>query len=328
MTIFQLGQTYTPSGAAEITRDFLDDIELEARAAGYTDPPVAPGGDWDILGRALGAMAFLIYGNIRVAEDATSVLTATGDDLDDARESEGLPVVPAAPSRGSIDVQPSAIVVVPAGLQGTLPNGKRFQVLDSVTVAPEGNVVVPIITIDTGEDTRLAAGTEGLRLISPPVGLGARATVSTDDPLTGGTDGENNEQKRRRILNRRQNLPAGGNWAAVVEVGLSTSSAVQGVFVYPALGGPGSRKVVVTRDYDDLIDSYTREPSADLVRKVRGAIFDALPSETETVVQAVADETTDVTLQLTIPDSVGSGGSGLGWVDDAPWPPLNGQNSV
>ncbi|MEM6792293.1 MAG: hypothetical protein AAF715_32565, partial [Myxococcota bacterium] len=47
-----------------------------------------------------------------------------------------------------------------------------------------------------------------------------------------------------------------------------------------------------------------------------------------TVVQAVADETTDVTLQLTIPDSVGSGGSGLGWVDDAPWPPLNGQNSV
>ena len=328
MTILKAGQTYTPRNSAEIAQDFRDDILLEARAAGYDDPPIEPGTDWWILSRGLGAMAFLVHGNVRVSEDNSDVFSASGEPLDNIREAEGLRIVPPAPSRGSIDCDVVNTVVVPAGLQGTLPNGKRFKTTATKTLEPSQDITLPVITIDTGKDTRTPGGTTGLSLVSPPVNLGTKATVSTGDPLTGGTDGESDEQKRARILNKRQNLPAAGNWAAIRQTGLEVSSAVQGIFVYPALGGPGSRKVVVTRDIDTVVNDYSRVPATDLVNKVRTALFAFLPSETETVVQAVAEETTNVTVQLTIPESVGAGGNGQGWVDDAPWPPLNSADQV
>ena len=61
---------------------------------------------------------------------------------------------------------------------------------------------------------------------------------------------------------------------------------------------------------------------------VRTAIQTNAADALAVVVQGVADEAVDVSLTVTIPNSILSGGDGNGWLDAAPWPSLNGDTRV
>ncbi len=325
MPITATGQIYTPQNAAEIRDQFLRDIRLGALDFGLDEPPVTPGTDWFLLGTSVANIALIGFANVTIGLDAQNILTAVGDDLDQIRIAYGLPEVAPTPSTGKIKIRVDGSVTVNDGEGFLLPNGLRGEVVGTY-VDPADNAELDVTCIDTGEGTNLGAS-ETVRFTSPPVNLRTEATVSDGSPLTGGTDAEDDERKRDRILNVLRNKPSGGNWSYIRDVALAALGSVQDCYVYPALGGPGSAKVVVVKDFDEDQANFSRELSTSALATVEAAIQAAMPIPQEIVVDTAADQTCDVTLQVTLPASSLSGGNGLGWVDSQPWPPLVGGDS-
>lgn len=317
-----MADLFTPSNKDELKGQFLRDIRLAAIDAGMTDPPTTPGTDWDLLGEGVANLCLLGFANVNASEADANVLTATGQALDDIRKAEGLVEVPSAGATGMLTITVSGSTTLNSGLEFTIPNGLRGAVTQTY-VNPADQSEVEVAMIDTGATTNVPAG-EIVRFTSPPVNLATEAAVSVGEPLTGGTDPEDDERKRDRILNVRRNRPAGGNWAHIRQVALDALGSVQECYVYPALGGPGSCKVVPIKDLDPSNSDFSRALSSSALDVVRLAIQTNLPNPQEIVVNAAANENCDVTLKVTIPDSALSGGNGKGWTDPAPWPPLTG----
>jgi len=319
---FEVGEIYVPANAEEIRDDFLTDIRLEAIKQGVPNPPVLPGSDWHILGTALSNIGLIQYSNLRISDDNMNVLTATGEDLDNIREAYGLPVVPSSPATGAIVVttQIPLPLTIPDGTEFVLPNGLRGKVSPTAINVFTG-AEIAVVTIDTGEDSNLGAG-EIVQFVSPPVGVQTEATVSVNAPLAGGVSVETDERKRARILNRLQTVPAGGNWGDLIETSLNAIASLQYAFVYPALGGPASAKVVLCKNQNTETGDYSRQVTAAATNIIRAAIFSKMPSPMEIVVQSVEDEPFDATIDVDLPSAATSGGNGQGWVDQAPWPPL------
>jgi hypothetical protein len=294
---------------------------------------VQPGSDWYILGTSLATIAQIQYANLRLSEDNSDVLRATGEPLRNIRDGLGLPEAPATPATGQLKIElvDSAAHVVADGTEFTLPNGLRGKV-DGTQTMQTGVSSPPfyadglnVVTIDKGDDANLDAG-ETVDFVSPPFGVKPTAYVSVNAPLAGGADEETDERMRDRILNRLRNVPAGGNWGHMVELSLNSLATLQYAFVYPALGGPGSVKVALVKDFLPAQRDYSRELTASAVSIVRGAIHAEYPSPVEIVVQSAADETFDASIAVTIPDSALAGGNGTGWVDDTQWPLLSGDS--
>lgn len=331
MPITSNGQIYTPKNAAEIRDQILRDLRLAAVDAGLAEPPVTPGTDWFLIATAVANECLIGFANVSIGLDAQNILTATGPDLDAIRVGYGLPEVPPSGSTGKLKIRVDGAVTIPNGTNFLLPNGKRGQTVGA-NINPADNAEISVAAIDTGTDTNLGAG-EIVRFVSPPVNLQTNATVSVGAPLTGGTDGEDPNtdagaaRMRQRILDTLRNKPAGGNWSHIRELALESLGSVTDCYVYPALGGPGSAKVVPVRDFDIANNDYSRALSSAALQTVRAALQAALPTPQEIVVEASADVSVDMTLSLTLPVSVLSGGNGEGWLDPAPWPPLVGGDS-
>lgn len=315
----QVGQLYKPSGAAEITQDFLDDLYLQAVANGNPVPPTQPGTDWYALGVAVGNTQLIQYANIQIAEDNGDILAATGPALEDKRIAYGLPPVLPSPSTGKIRVRVNGSSTIPDGRQILLPNGLRVKAAGSQPVVDKSEI--DVIAIDTGTGTNAKGGTK-VQFVSPPLNVQAEAEVSKSFPLVGGIDTEDEPHKRQRIKDRLRYQPGGGNWAGLRDIATSALASVHDAFIYPALGGPSSAKTVLVKNYDPENLDFSRAPNAAQVNFVRAAIQAANAGENEQVVQPVADQDVAVALLVTLPPSALSGGNGTGWSDSAPWPPL------
>ena len=318
------GRIVVPSSAAQIRDDFLADVRLAAIAAGVTNPPVQPLTDWYVLGTGLANMNLVLYANISIAADQQSDLTATGEQLDKIRASLGLPVVESAPSSGNLTLTTTgAAVNIPDGTQFVLPNGLRGKSDGAKLMPATVNPELRVVTIDKGSKTRFPAGSK-VKLVSPPPGVYVDAKVSAYVPLSGGVDDENDARKRDRILNHRQNPPAGGNWGQLREEALNALATLQTAFVFPALGGPASVKVVLVKGFDRAALDWSRTLTLTSTQLVRQAIQSFDPSQDEVVVQSVASQPVDAAVLVKIPDASVSGGDGSGWTDATPWPSITG----
>lgn len=132
----------------------------------------------------------------------------------------GLTQTPASVAAGTILVQASNGLVVPAGLRFTAGTNAAYTTLAGGTAS--GNVVaLPVEADVAGAAGNLAAGFP-LTLIADgiaPAGLGPSAVVD-EAGLGGGAEAETREAFRARILARKRNPPQGGSafdygtWAA------------------------------------------------------------------------------------------------------------------
>lgn len=311
--------------------DMLSDLELGAIDYGVTAPPIEPGTDWYSLAVAEANLHSITCQNMRLADDDTTPITATDTKLDDWRESIGTPEIVPTGARGRVIVETTGSASILKDEQLT-SNGKRYKIAETyLNVA--NNDEIECQAVDTGEDTNLAPGAK-LEFITTPTNVKKTVTVSKTEPLQGGLSVEDDERKRDRTLNDLRTVPGAGNWGHLRKLALESSPAVQGAYVYPALGGPSSVKVVVTQAFNPSIKDFTRSPSDTLVEIVRQAIqvgsdeTKAAPDMAEIVVQGAADESLSVSLTVDIPDSVLSGGDGTGWTDSTVWPDLNGDTYV
>lgn len=321
MSTLRSGQLFIPDSPAEIRDDQLTDFRLEAIAGGVDNPAVQPGTDNHFFFTATANCAYLQYANFGIIRPAITPLGAEGDDLEAWRKALGLPVVSATGASGklTVSVATGVTVTIAAGTQFVLPNGKRGQLSAAAVGIADGDDV-SVQMLDTGSVTNTKAGVK-VRFQNPPFNVATEARVSINSPLTGGYDAESEPRLRERILNRLGNTPGGGNWGHVREIAFNALATVQDCYVYPALGGPASQKSVVIREFDLDNNDFRRAFSSAAVSIVENALHSNLPSEMQIKVQTVAEQATSVALDLDLPDSSLAGGNGLGWLDQAPWPP-------
>lgn len=311
---------YQPRNAAELRDRLLRDMRLGAIDTGIEDPPTQPGSDWFLLASGIGNIAILGFGNINSAESAANALDAQGDDLDAIREADGLPVVTQTGSAGKVIVTVLGPASIPSGTQLRLPNGLLIRTVGSY-LNPSDQDEIDVEAVDVGTGTNLASG-EKVTFVTTPTNIGETAVVSDGAPLIGGTGEESEAQKRDRILNRRRNRPAGANWAQLREWAREARGDVQDAYVYPALGGPGSCKIVPVRKFDRENGSYTRAHTAAALQQIRSYIQTRVNEAFETVIEGPVGENCDARISVKLPASALSGGNGQGWTDAAPWPPV------
>lgn len=319
MSLPQLGVPFVPSTMEEIRDAILTDYRLEALKTSSVDPAVQPGSDnwwWATSHAGIGMLGF---SNIGLSVDAITPLNATGNDLEDWRVSLGLPEVKPSPSTGKIVLTVTGTSTVNDGEPLILPNGLRIAVVGTWPGVVDGDEI-DVQAIDTGSATNLDGGTE-VRFVSAPTNVNQTAKVSQGSPLRGGTDAETEDRKRLRILNAIANKPGGGNWADMRETALEALGSVQDCYVFPALGGPASVKVVPVPDFDPDNAVFTRALSTAALAIVRNAIFAKSPDGVEIVVEAAVNQSADVAIKVTLPSASLAGGNGQGWLDQAPWPP-------
>lgn len=328
MALPQVGQPFVPATQEQIRDAILADYRLEMLKTTGQDPSVAPGTEPWIWATAHAAIAMLQFSNIELSRDAITPINATGQDLENWRIALGLPEVQPSPSSGRIRVS------IPSGVTGTLTDGQPVQLPNGLRAKVVGNWIgisdgseVDVITIDTGSRTEFDGGTS-VTLVGAPTVFDSTALVSVNVPLRGGRDKEDDNRKRTRILNAIANKPAAGNWAHIREIALEASPFVLDCYVFPALGGPASVKVVPVRDFDIRRGEFTRAMSSAALGIVRAALYNQLPDGVEVVTEAAADFPFDAALLVSIPPSALAGGSGSGWVDQpilpdtVPWPQL------
>lgn len=328
MATLAVNQLYVPDSASTIREDMLQDFRLEARKYNVTEPAVTPGTDNWFWATAVANAAMLQYANIATIRPSLTPLDAVGEDLDRWRAALRLPVVSPSPSSGklTVTVSPGATVTIPDGQQFVLPNGLRGKVSGTQPAVVDGQDV-PVVAIDTGTATNADSGTK-VRFVNSPFNLAVEARVSNYGPLTGGFDEESEPRKRERVLNRLANSPGGGNWGQLREIAFNALPSVQDCYVYPAAGGPASEKVIVVREFDVARNDFHRAMPEGGIKLVRDAIQKQNSGSIEVVVDTVAEQTSDVAFYLTLPDSSLAGGNGLGWVDQAPWPPAGSGTKV
>lgn len=315
-----MADLYQPRNAQELVDRFLRDVRLAAVSEGLEEPPTQVGTDFWLTANGVAGMGLLGFYNIARAEAAQNVLTAEGDDLDHIREGYGLPEVPGAPATGNLVVNVTGSTTITDGQVILYPNGVSGVVVGTYVNPADGSEVA-VTASESGTKTNLKAGSK-VRFVSPPINVISEATVSQGKPLTGGTDNETDDRKRERILNVLRNKPSGGNWAQLRQIALDELASLSDCYIIPALGGPGSVKIVPVKTFDTDNNDFSRTASTSALAVVRSAIQSELSAGIEAVIQAAVDQPVDVTLKVSIPDSAQSGGNGSGWTDAAPWPAL------
>ena len=318
MTDPEIGKLWVPESADVVRQDILDDIRLAMREQGVT-LPVSPKTDTYIWATADANAAMIQYSQLATLSRSITPLYSEGDDLERWRQALGLPVAEPGPSSGRIRLKVTGSSTVTADTQLVLENGKRIKVYGSWSGVVDGDEI-DVVAIDTGADTNAAGGTT-VRFVTAPLNVESEATVSYEIPLSGGVDDETEARKLTRVLNRMANgADNSGNWGGLRGTAFDALASVQDCFVFPALGGPASCKIVPVRGFDRTNHLYTREFTAAALAIIRHAIHSKSSDGNQYVVQAAADENLDVALMLTLPNSRLSGGNGNGWLDAAPWP--------
>lgn len=315
---------YQPTGPEELSRRFLRDVELAGLSYGQ-EIPVRKGSDFWLTSQGLAGIALLGFSNIAISESDQSVLSSTGQALDNIREGYGIAEVTPTAAAGKIVLRISGTTTVPNNQVFLYPSGASGRII-SQYINPSDYVEVDVVADKPGSDGNLKSG-ETVRLVNPPINVGTEAKVSQSFPIVGGTDVESDARKRLRILNVLRNKPAGGNWAYIRDLVLSNFGGIQECYVYPALGGPASVKVVIVKDFNSEISDYSRSVSSALMNAVRNFLQSKLPVAINVIVSTPASQYADSTLLISIPNSSQSGGNGRGWLDVAPWPALTGPDN-
>jgi uncharacterized phage protein gp47/JayE len=300
---------YVPGSSIEILDQLITDYRLALIDKGITDPVVFKGTEPYIRFNAVANAALAIFANLEMQASQANELTASGDHLDDIREAIGLEEKAETPGTGTI--LPTILlgsVLFVDGLEFVSEDGLRGKVDGNQTIANGSELTV--VMIDTGLKSNLLEDAV-VRFVNPPVNVLTDATVVAD--FAGGYDSETDAEKRARILDRRRYPLGGGNWSQLKELAESTNSGVQAAVVYPALGGPGSSKVVV---FKTLGTNNSRQLSSTIIDDITAAIESEFPSCFDIVAQSAIDQYVDVAIKLTIPDAT----KGNGWLSTNVFP--------
>lgn len=288
---------------------FLKFYGLRAPAA-----DVGPGSEPYIAASAHADAMLVVYSDAKTIGRNTNLVDATGDDL--LRKARGEGIDGKLPATGA-----DGFVIVAAGQTGGFidegeqlrdkPTGSIFEC--AVADTYQSGQLLPIRGVTTGTATNLPAG-RILYWNSPPSGINDTATVYQD--LTGGHPEESDQELIDRIIDQKKNPPASGNDAAYRKAVLTTPGvAVEQVWTYPAMFGPGTTCIIFTVRASNAFAS--RLPNAAQIAAVESNLVVVFPYDDGIFVGMLVAEPTKIQVEVTWAKGA------KGWTDAAPqWPPF------
>jgi len=223
-----------------------------------------------------------VYGQLVLQFGFTQ--TTYGEYLDMRAAEHGLTRKPAAKATGQVIFTGTPGTIVPVGTQVSTVSSEAapavfFVTTEEATIGQDGTVAVNIEAVEAGAAGNAAAG--AIKMLAQPVS-GVTA-VTNPAALTGGTNEEDDESLRARILQKVRQPGTSGNKADYINWALEVPG-VGGVQVIPLWNGPGTVKVV-------LIGVDKKPVSADIAQAAASYIEENRPiGANVTVVAATAVE--------------------------------------
>lgn len=307
----------------EVLALVLGSMQIDAARRGL-EIDISPGSDHYVRAKAFSKRVSVAIANGQIARDNYNPLTATGDNLLALCALYGITPRAAAKAAGyTIAKVSTGTAPVPAGYRCTSPTGEKYETTtaSNPTSAGNGNPAnsVQIRAVEGGASTNLAAGTK-LTWDSAAVGNLLKESVVGSAGITGGTDADDEETMRRRLLAKLSRPGIGGNAAQLQEWAEAASSAVEGAYVYSAARGPGSYDIAITREGGD------RTLPSTTVSEVAAYVAGQMPGHADLNVTTVSPQDVDVVFAMTLALPTSAGGAGGGWRDSAPWPNASSGN--
>ncbi len=312
MTTFAVGNAAYPT-AVQIRDQILSDLTYYGLQGGITFN-VKPGSEHYKTATALANRVCIAIANNKISNDQRNPLTATGDALRDIARVYGITERPASESTGNVlvKVATGVSVTIPSDFQGTGSNSKKY-VTTQINIVSNGDTI-SMTSVEAGEDTVLATGSQITWDSASIASLLSPATVLTPG-IRGGADTDDDDDIRRRLLDRLAAQAVGGNGASLKEWAEETSASIERAYVYEAIRGPASADIAIVASTGDrtLSGTIVDTSRANVVANMPGGVV----SINETT---VVPEELDIVLgvKLPLPESVG--GTGGGWRDADPWP--------
>lgn len=273
---------------------------------------VLPGSDHFIRADTYAKRVSIAIANNELALEDSNPLTATGDKLVTLAGVFGVSKRPAGPAAGSVTITCTGVISIPDGFQCTAPNGRKYKTIAAATGIASG-ASVDVIALAGGVDTNQDAGTV-LSWDSAAIGALKSTCVVATGGLTGGADEDTDEVLRDRLLTKLANPPGGGNASQIQEFAEDATASVEVAYVYPAVRGPASYDVAVTKAGGDRV-----LPAA-IVTNVFNFVNGRMPGQNDLNLTTVTPQPTDIVLDATLPLPASAGGPGGGWRDGSPWP--------
>ncbi|MGK3981300.1 baseplate J/gp47 family protein [Sorangium sp. So ce118] len=307
----------------EILSVMLGSMQIDAARRGL-DIDVSPGSDHHVRMKALSKRVSVAIANGKISRDNYNPLTATGDNLLALCALYGITQRPSAKAAGYIAVRVSTgTAPIPAGFRCTSPTGEKYQTTTAANPTSAGNGQpgnrVQIQAVAGGASTNLSAGTK-VTWDSASIGNLLKEATVGNDGIADGTDADDEETMRRRLLAKLSRPGIGGNAAQLQEWAEASSSAVQAAYIYAGARGPGSYDICVTAE------GGNRALSTTTVSTVASYVAGQMPGHADLNVTTSAPQEVDTVLAMTLALPTSAGGAGGGWRDSTPWPNASSGN--
>jgi len=313
--------TFSVPDPEEIRDGFLRTIKAGLIQRGVLNPNVSAQSDFYVEATAFSNEASVVHGNTVVKADEIFPDTApAGDALIRAGARVGVEPRNPAGSFGSVVLNCTASTTIALGQQLIDPSGLIYEV--TVGGLYNNGDQVPIQADAAGASTNLPEGTSLRWQTAPP--FSASAALVGLGGLINGTDVENPEAFRARVLSNYQNPPGNGNPQHVINIAEQSSPSVQKAFVYPTIQGPSTDHVAVCAA--PTATNPSREISSTLMAgTIVPYIQGALPTRIFTTITTVTDVFVTCAFAVALPSApTGSPpGPGGGWLDGTPFPQIN-----
>lgn len=224
--------------------ELLQRIQAEIEISLPTSDPRLRYSVENIIARVLAMVSHEMHGHISWVSKQILVLTADVEFIDLHADTYKISRKAATAARGAVTFTGTNATVIPAGTTVKRSDGAEYTTDVEVTVAL-GVAVASVTAAAAGAVGNTAAASK-LTLVSPIAGLQNTATVNAPG-LSAGTDEEDDESLRARVLDRIQQPPHGGaahdyaTWAKEV-------AGVTRVWVYPEQLGLGTVQVLFVMD--------------------------------------------------------------------------------
>ena len=221
------------------------------------------------------------------------VQTSYGEYLDYLGQARGVTRLPATSATGNVKFVGQPGILVKAGTQVATQSSTNapaitFKTTEEGVINAEGEVVVRAECAEPGTAGNVPAGV--IVLMAEPV-EGVMA-VTNPDPFTGGTDVEDDDSFRERILDARRLPATSGNkhhyklWAKEVP-------GVGDAKVFPLWDGPGTVKVVI-------VDGNKLAASPELLDAVTDHIENQRPIGATVTVASAAEKQINIAADVTL----------------------------
>lgn len=276
----------------------LKDLAERARSAFRSYLPGTDAWLWpnniNPTAKVIGGMTHEVFGFADYIAKQKFALTADSFHLDLHGEEYGLSRKAATAASGIVRiVAPTGVTVA---LNSVLRRSDGIEYRATAATVGSGIVDVPVKAITNGKSTVAIKGT-ALVAVSGFTGTPTSIEVGPNG-ITGGTDVEDDNRFRERILFRKRNPIHGGDPADYV-IWTSEVVGVTRVFVEPRHLGPGFVRVFPLMD-----DTYANGiPQPGDIQTIQGYLKLKAPAGAVVMAQAPVPVPVNVTTQAMLPDS-------------------------